>query len=74
MNREKNFYAYKPLTKVELETIDLYSRGFTGQEVAKELFMAHSSIDKVKQRVLAKVCAKTTAHAISILFRIGVLK
>ena len=55
--------ATDPLTEQEEDVIDLISRGLTLREVAAEMFLSLNSVYRTRDRIIAKLGAKTTAHA-----------
>lgn len=62
----KSFTKYSTLTNRELEILQLCSDGLSAEEVAEELNLAGETIKGYKKRIILKMNARNTTHAVAI--------
>lgn len=63
----------RPLSHREIEVLNLISEGKTNQEIATLLFLSSETIKSHVRNLLAKLGARSRAHAVSIAFHQGLL-
>lgn len=65
---------YEPLTGLELQLCELVSEGLTIRQAADKMYRSHKTLAGYRENVFEKLGCHSMTHAISILFRKGVLK
>lgn len=62
-----------PLTERELEVLALVVEGFASPAIAAELYLAPETVKGYRKRIVAKLGARNTAHAVTLAFRRGLV-
>lgn len=62
------------LSGQELHLMELIAKGHTHKAAAEKMYMSPRTIDGYRDKIFEKLGCKSTAHAIAILFRQGILK
>ncbi|MEA5553844.1 response regulator transcription factor [Anabaena cylindrica UHCC 0172] len=62
-----------PLTKRELQVLELIVQGFTNQEIANQLYLSLGSVKVYVRGILNKLCASDRTQAAVIALRAGLL-
>ena len=59
----------EPLTPRELEVLELVVDGLSSPAIAGKLYLAPETVRTYRKRIVAKLGARNTAHAVAIAFR-----
>ena len=57
----------------EIAVLQLVADGFTNREIGRRLSVTEETVNSHMQRLLAKIHARNSAHAVSIAFRRGLI-
>ena len=61
------------LTNRETEILQLVSRGYSSQEIAKELYVSVETVKSHRKNMLSKYDARNMAHLVWVAFRYQIL-
>lgn len=64
----------KPLTERELNVLQRCAQGDSYQQVARRLYLSHSTVSIHLQHARRKLGAQNTAHAVAIALREGLIE
>lgn len=57
---KKNFHLFEALTKREVELLKLFARGFTNENIARQLFISEETVATHRKNIKRKLGCKTT--------------
>ena len=61
------------LTAIEVDTLRYLSHGLSRNDIARLRFVSPETVKSQTELMRAKLAAKTTAHAVAIAFRHGII-
>ena len=69
---EKEFQGHEP-TMREVEVLQLISEGLVNREIGTRLFLSEETVKSHVRHLLAKLQARSRAHAVAVGFRRGLI-
>ncbi|OYY11624.1 MAG: hypothetical protein B7Y66_01960, partial [Sphingobacteriia bacterium 35-36-14] len=72
--KQQNFPWAEQLTEKEIQTAQLLAYDFSRKQVAADMGISASSINKKMERVFKKTNQKTTVGVISFLRKVGIIQ
>lgn len=62
------------LTEREIEILELFAQGYTGTEIARQLWITHNTVRSHVRRMREATGTDTVAHLVAVGYRTGVLR
>ena len=71
MTQQAEMTSHRRLTPRELDVLELVAAGYSTAEIARMLWITEDTVRTHIKRTLARLEARTRAHAVAIAFREG---